>query len=252
MLDAADRLPATLEALRSSRLHPAGAGSASTAVLGSMGHRDAVGVARTLRTSRFLDRGACSPDAGRVTAYSRFPAVPAYAWAWLQRSRPVLVEAADRLTGGPPSAGFLDDLRQRFETDPFTCDVLVDVIAEVAFGGRVPTTRPGGVTWDRGLTWWAAALSGTTPAAFDARSAAAPTTQRALFDTGPATVAPPSGRRGPAVVPADPADADRPSPLAQRERRAVADALRQLLRASDGDQIPASAIRQLVAQLDPR
>lgn len=187
-----------------------------------------------------------------MTSPSRFPPVPAYAWAWLQRSRPVLVEAADRLTGAPPTAGFLDDLRDRFETDPFTCDVLVDVIAEIAFGGRVPATRPGGVTWDRGLIWWAAALSGTTPAAFEARSAVAPASQRALFDTGPGEAAAVGGRGGAVVVPAATKDEDRPSPLAQRERRAVADALRQLLRGSDGDQVPASAIRQLVAQLDPR
>ncbi len=187
-----------------------------------------------------------------MTSPSRFPPVPAYAWAWLQRSRPVLVEAADRLTGAPPTAGFLDDLRDRFETDPFTCDVLVDVIAEIAFGGRVPATRPGGVTWDRGLIWWAAALSGTTPAAFEAQSVAAPAPQAALFDTGPAAGGAAPGRRRAAVVPAESGDAGRSSPLAQRERRALADALRQLLRASDGDQVSASAIRQLVAQLDPR
>lgn len=195
-----------------------------------------------------LDPAGGDADAGPVTGPPprRFPSVPGYAWGWLQRSRPVLAEAAQRLTGGPPGPGFLEDLRQRFETDPFTCDVLVDVIADVAFAGRVPPARPRGVTWDRGLVWWAAALSGTTPAEYDARSAVDATPQRPLFDTGPETPQPRA-----AVVPATD-DAGRPSPLAVRERRAVADALRQLLRASEGGQVPASAIRQLVAQLDPR
>src|SRR3712207_7917472 len=44
---------------------------------------------------------------------AEFPRVPAYAWSWLQRSRPVLAEAARRLTGGPPPPGFVDSLRER-------------------------------------------------------------------------------------------------------------------------------------------
>ncbi|HEY8339943.1 MAG TPA: hypothetical protein VIK95_08755, partial [Egibacteraceae bacterium] len=82
-----------------------------------------------------------------------FPRVPAHAWAWLQRSRPVLAEIAERLTGGPPGPGFVDALRRQVDADPFVRDVVVGVIAEVAFGGRVPERRPPGASWDRGLTW---------------------------------------------------------------------------------------------------
>lgn len=109
-----------------------------------------------------------------------FPPVPGYAWDWLQRSRPVLSAAAVRLTGGVPSAGFVDRLREDFATDAFTQQVLIDVVAEVAFAGRVPTANPAAATWDRGLRWWAAALAGVSPSVFDEP---APTMdQGALFD----------------------------------------------------------------------
>ena len=147
--------------------------------------------------------------------------MPAYAWTWLQRSRPVLAAAAERLTGGPPAATFLDDLRAAYETDPFTRAILADVIVEVAFAGRVPAARPGESAWDRGLEWWAAALGGRTPPAFQ---------QQALFDA--------------AVAPA------RPRPVS-RERRALAAALRELVRSCGGEQVPASAVRQLAEALDP-
>lgn len=174
-------------------------------------------------------------------------AVPAHAWAWLQRSRPVLVEVARRLTGEPPTAGFVDELREACARDPFTQAVLADVVAEVAFSGRVPTARPPGASWDRGLTWWAAALAGTTPAAFEA--AGPRSTQRRLFDDGSADEEV-RGRRRP-VAAADRTPAVAVAPPVSHERRALADALRALLREADGDQVPASAVRQLLAALDP-
>lgn len=170
---------------------------------------------------------------------SGFPRVPAYAWSWLQRSRPVLVEAAQRLTGTPPGPGFVEALRVRFDTDPFTRDVVVGVVADVAFNGRVPTHRPPGASWDRGLTWWAAAIAGTTPAQFEARTAPA-VTQRRLFGGEEDQQPPPA--RGPASGPR------RRAPSA--ERRMLVQSLRELLRASDGDMIPAAGVRQLLATLD--
>ena len=167
-----------------------------------------------------------------------FPRVPAYAWSWLQRSRPVLTEAAERLTGGPPSAGFVDSLRERFETDVFTRDILIGVIADVAFGGRVPRYRPAGASWDRGLTWWAAAIAGTSAGEFEARTAQQ-ADQRRLFETEEDAVA--ASRRGPGPR-------RRRTPSA--ERTMLVQALQQLLRSADGDMIPASAVRQLLATLD--
>lgn len=169
---------------------------------------------------------------------SHLPPVPGYAWGWLQRSRPVLAEVARRLTGQPPSPGFVEDLRARVETDPFTRDVLVDVIAEVAFGGRVPSRRPPGVSWDRGLAWWAAALAGVAPAAFD-RPAVEPPLQTPLFDPG-----------APAATPAPVSRRPRPSSSAARERQALVLALRELLRTNEGGVIPASAVRQLLTKLE--
>ncbi|MPZ89906.1 MAG: hypothetical protein GEU81_18030 [Nitriliruptorales bacterium] len=178
-----------------------------------------------------------SPAPDAEPGGSRLPPVPAYAWAWLQRSRPVLAVLARRLTGSPPTAAFVEALPGRVERDPFTRDILLDIIAEVAFNGRVPSSRPPGASWDRGLSWWAATLAGTTPAAFDA-PAAPPARQRSLFeaDPGPAGQQPARGT----------------SKAVLRERRVLADVLRALLRASEGDQVPASALRQLIAQLDPR
>lgn len=169
---------------------------------------------------------------------SRLPPVPGYAWGWLQRSRPVLAEVARRLTGQPPSQGFVEDLRARFETDPFTRDVLVDVIAEVAFGGRVPSHRPPGVSWDRGLAWWAATLAGVAPAAFD-RPTVDPPVQTPLFDVGV-----------PASPPAPASPRSRSNTGAARERQALASALRELLRTNEGGAIPASAVRQLLTKLE--
>lgn len=106
---------------------------------------------------------------------------PAHAWSWLQRSRPVLAESAERLTGASPHVSFVDDLREQYPRDPLVRTVLLDVIADVAFNGRVPPRRPPGASWDRGLIWWAAALAGTTPADYDRPPGSAPT-QRTLFD----------------------------------------------------------------------
>jgi hypothetical protein len=167
----------------------------------------------------------------------RLPKVPSYAWSWLQRSRPVLLEAARRLTGAGPGPGFADDLRQRWERDPFVRGVLLDVIAEVAFSGRVPRSRPPGASWDRGLTWWAATLAGLSPQDYDARRGGA-LDQRALFDG--------AGSGAAAVAPADPG----PPLTASHERRALAAALRELLRAGDGEHIPADAVRRLLADLE--
>ncbi|MDP8969859.1 MAG: hypothetical protein M3N52_05075, partial [Actinomycetota bacterium] len=139
------------------------------------------------------------PDGSAHPPAEPFPRVPAYAWAWLQRSRPVLHEAARRLTGGPPSARFVADLRERFNRDPFTREILIGVITDVAFRGRVPERRPPGASWDRGLTWWAAVIAGATPSEFERRSRGQPAGQRQLFavepDSAPAPARSP-GRRG--------------------------------------------------------
>lgn len=181
------------------------------------------------------DRPAAGTPAG-----ADVPRPPAYAWAWLQRSRPVVAEAARRLLGGPGPQGFVDDLRAAFDDDPFVRSVLTDVVATVAFSGRVPQRRPAGVSWDRGLTWWAAALAGTTPAEYEARSCPE-FTQRQLFPPEPAAARPSSRPR---------AGSRRPAASASRERAALAAALRELLAVADGDDVPASAVRQLLSQLE--
>lgn len=160
-----------------------------------------------------------------------FPRVPAYAWSWLQRSRPVVAEVSRRLTGGPPTPGFVVDLQERFAQDPFTRDVVVAVIAEVAFKGRIPRRRPAGASWDRGLTWWAAAIAGTSPAQFEARAGAAE--QSRLFPVEAGAPRPAPGRgRGPTA-----------------ERAALIAALRELVRTSDGRSVPVAAIQRLIEQL---
>lgn len=176
-------------------------------------------------------------SAGPATG-ERFPRVPAYAWSWLQRSRPVLAEVARRLDGGPPGSGFVEALQERFAEDAFTRDVLISVIADVAFNGRIPRSRPPGVSWDRGLTWWAATLAGTTPDAFEAN--APPVVQSRLFGIEE----PPPRRRPPP-----------PAPQARRggaDRAVVVAALRDLLAAEQDGFIPASAVRALLEQLQRR
>lgn len=181
----------------------------------------------------------------------RFPRVPAHAWSWLQRSRPVVAEASRRLTGGPPPQGFVDTLRQRFADDPFTRDVLVDVIAEVAFNGRIPRRRPPGVSWDRGLTWWAAAIAGTSLAAFEA--AGEPVVQSRLFGDDPA----PPAQEPPAAAGALRGGAQRGVPRrgaaamgGSAERRMVVAMLRDLLRNAEDGCVPAAAVEQLLGQLE--
>ena len=164
-----------------------------------------------------------------------FPRVPAYAWSWLQRSRPVLAEVARRLTGGPPPQGFVDTLTEQFASDAFVRDVVVGTIADVAFNGRIPRHRPAGVSWDRGLSWWAAAIAGITPQAFDATSTTE-VEQSRLFgvEEHPRRSAPTTPSRR----------------TAASERAAIAGALRDLLRTSEGDTVPAASIRQLLAYLE--
>jgi hypothetical protein len=101
-------------------------------------------------------------------------------------------------------------------------DAVFGVIAEVAFRGRVPASRPPGASWDRGLVWWAAALAGRSPADFE--SGGTDAEQPALFG-------------------------DDEVRSLSAERRALTRALRQLLTASDGEHIPAGAVRQLLADL---
>lgn len=164
-----------------------------------------------------------------------FPRVPAYAWAWLQRSRPVLAEVARRLTGAPPTGGFVEHLQERFGQDAFTRDVVIGAIADIAFNGRIPRHRPVGASWDRGLTWWAAAIAGVTPEQFDA--ALPPVVQTRLFGVEDRPPSTPRRRTG--------------SPRsASGERAALIAALRELLRTAEGDMVPSSAIIELLRQLE--
>lgn len=145
---------------------------------------------------------------------------PAYAWAWLQRSRPVVERLAEVLTGRRPRAGFVDAVRRSYATDPLVRDAVHGVVAEVAFRGRVPARRPPGASWDRGLVWWAATVAGRQPDDY--------------------------ARPEPAVE--QPALFGEPAATAGSERAALIGALEDLL-ARSGDHIPASAVRQLLAQL---
>jgi hypothetical protein len=147
---------------------------------------------------------------------------PAYAWGWLQRSRPVVERLADVLTGQPPRAGFVDAVRRSYVDDALVRDAVHGVVAEVAFRGRVPPRRPAGVSWDRGLMWWAATLVGLRPEEYTVPPAAVE--QPALF-------------------------AEVEEPAAGSERAALIAALEDLLAQRTGDQIPAAAVRQLLAHL---
>lgn len=148
--------------------------------------------------------------------------VPGYAWDWLQRSRPVVERLADVLTGQRPRAGFVDAVRRSYAEDPLVRDAVHSVVSDVAFRGRVPSHRPPGASWDRGLVWWAATLAGRTPD--DYAAPAVPAEQPALF--GEATPAPTS------------------------ERAALIAALRDLLSYRTGDQVSAAAVRQLIVDLE--
>lgn len=201
---------------------------------------------------RVLDPGDGGDDARTVqepAASTAFPRVPAHAWAWLQRSRPVVTEVALRLTGVAPGPGFVDELRAQVSADEFVRDVLIDVVADIAFGGRVPARRPPGASWDRGLIWWAAALSGTTPADYEARGNAQ-VVEPALFGAddqephkgGPHAAGPPAGAR--------PLERQRPRAGASPRRQLLIAALRDLLAAGDGAHLPAAAVRALLAELE--
>ena len=150
------------------------------------------------------------------------PRVPGYAWDWLQRSRPVVEGLASALTGQPPRAGFVQAVRRSFPEDPLVRDAVYDVVAQVAFRGRVPRSRPPGTSWDRGLVWWAATLSGRSVA--DYEDQARPVEQPRLFGE--------------------------PAPV--HDAATLVRALRELRAAGDGDQVPAAAVRQLIAQLEHR
>jgi hypothetical protein len=179
-------------------------------------------------------------DAAGPSTGDRFPRVPAYAWSWLQRSRPVLAEVSRRLMGAPPGPGFVEHLQERFDNDAFTRDVVVAVIADVAFNGRIPRHRPLGASWDRGLTWWAATIAGVSPAQFDASGP--PVEQSRLFGVEEQSSAPPaapSRRRAPA-----------PKRGSGDERAVVVAGLRDLLRNAEDDRIPAAAVRSLLDQLE--
>lgn len=171
-----------------------------------------------------------------------FPRVPAYAWSWLQRTRPVLAEASRRLVGTAPPAGFVDTLRARFDADPFVRDVVIGVVCDVAFNGRLPTHRPSGASWDRGLVWWAAAIAGKTPAEFEAGGSPRPE-QPALF-------APAHPTRPEPVVLRDPPAAARRWGTVSSERAALVAGLHELLAQADGGAVPAEAVRVLLDRLE--
>lgn len=147
--------------------------------------------------------------------------VPGYAWDWVQRSRPIVNQLAEVLTGQPPRHGFVDAVRRSYAQDPLVRDAVLSVIATAAFRGRVPSARPPGVSWDRGLVWWAATLAGCTPQEF---------TQPGVEIDQPALFTAPAG-------------------TGTSERAALIAALHDLLAHTTGDQVPASAIRQLIAHL---
>lgn len=174
------------------------------------------------------------PGASGGPSGSGFPRVPAHAWSWFQRSRPVVAEAAKRLTGKPPESGFVERLRAQFESDPFTRDVVVDVVAEVAFAGRIPRRRPPGASWDRGLIWWAAAISGRTVAEFEAPP---PLQQFQLFG---------GDEEPPAPAAAEP----RPVRRETGERTMLAALLRDVLATAEDGRVPVAAIEHVLAQLE--
>lgn len=171
-----------------------------------------------------------------------FPRVPGYAWSWLQRSRPVLEEVALRLSGGPPTPSFLEELRTQLPSDPFVQGVVMAAVADVAFHGRLPARRPAGTAWDRGLTWWAATICGTTAEEFESRSGSAPARQQPLFGPDPSD-RPTRSVGGQAV-------ATVPRLTADTGRQALAVVLRQLLDAAEGGHIPIGAVHQLLAEVE--
>lgn len=167
--------------------------------------------------------------------------MPTHAWTWLQRSRSVLAEIAGQLYGDGVDGQVLDRVKADYAADPFVQDVVARVVCDVAFNGRVPQRRPAGARWDRGLTWWAAHLAGVTPKEFEARSSGTEPPQPALFG------APPQPPPAPAATP-DPVPGRRP--LVSVERRAMIQALKDILAAGDGERVPADAVRALLRSLE--
>lgn len=174
-----------------------------------------------------------SPSSGAT------PRVPAHAWTWLQRSRSVLAEIAGQLYGTPGDQATLERLQADYATDDFVQDLVARVVCDVAFKGRVPERRPAGARWDRGLTWWAAHLAGVTVSEFEARSGGSEPPQPALFGPPPTTPPPPP-----------PATPTRRRPLVSIERRAMIQALRDVLASGDGETVPVQAVQALIRQLE--
>lgn len=166
--------------------------------------------------------------------------MPAHAWTWLQRSRSVLAEIAAQLYGTGGDQVVLEKLKADHAEDPFVQDLVARVVCDVAFNGRVPERRPPAARWDRGLTWWAAHLAGVSVSEFEARSAGSDPPQEVLFGPPPAT--PPATAPTPAVT--------RRRPLVSVERRAMVQALRDILASGDGDAVPSDAVRALIRQLE--
>jgi hypothetical protein len=193
-----------------------------------------------------MEEVVAQPPRGGQPEQPGLPRVPEYAWAWLQRSRPVLSEIAVRLTGAGPTSGFVQDLRRLFRDDAFSRDVVLGAIVDIAFRGRVPGTRPPGASWDRGLVWWAAAATGRRPADFD-RSPAAAARERRLFDPDDpddheaASVGPPGAGLHASRVPRRTPSGDR-AELVWR--------LRALLRTAEGGAVPVAALQELLADLE--
>jgi hypothetical protein len=195
-------------------------------------------------TRRIADMSAAGSDAAPTR-------VPGYAWAWLQRSRPVLAEAALRLTGAGPSPDFIEQLRADFPRDAFTREVLLGAIADVAFSGRIPQRRLPGSSWDRGLTWWAAVLAGCSVAEFEARTHPLTGSTPELFASNRGEHRAEQTDGGPSLgTPGGTSPAEPPRALATPERAAAVRALRQLLAHAEGDTVPAHALRELLAAFE--
>lgn len=175
-----------------------------------------------------------SPSSGAA------PRVPAHAWTWLQRSRSVLAEIAAQLYGTPGDQATLERLRADYAADAFVQDLVARVVCDVAFKGRVPQRRPPGARWDRGLTWWGAHLAGVGVAEFEARSSGSEPPQEVLFGPPPATPEPPPTTPTPT----------RRRPLVSIERRAMIQALRDVLASGDGETVPVQAVTALIRQLE--
>lgn len=98
---------------------------------------------------------------------------PAYAWDWFARQRLLWREARSRLAGAPRPAAtryaavdtkaeVVAMLRADYPRDPDVRATVHDVVAEVAFLGRidVPFARLAVPNAPRGMRWWWTALTG--------------------------------------------------------------------------------------------